>query len=123
MHAGFFNMKMAHHRSLAVQRRALKEYEITTARFDFLFVLHNCKGGCLQMDLVAALGCVKSNVTRLRKALEELGLVTIDWDEALMVILTSRGRALVEEILFGTKKAIEEIANKCANAIQTGPAT
>ena len=115
-------MKRAHHRSLAVQRKALKDYEITPARFDFLFVLYNCKGGCFQMDLVAALGCVKSNVTRLRNALQELGLVTIDWDEALMVILTSRGRALVEEILFGTKNAIEEIVHKCAHAIESTPA-
>jgi hypothetical protein len=61
----------------------------------------------------AMLGCVKSNVSRLARALEQLRLVAIDCDVQLVVVITKAGRALVEQILAATGQDVDDVATKC----------
>ena len=121
MHSTLFHLKHAHHRALAYSRKKLAPYKITPARFDFLFMLHAQNSGMYQSDLVVALGCVKSNVTRLRDALIELGYVAKRFfatasRRGIVLDLTSAGRKLVKRILERTHDLVEEKTNACALA-------
>ena len=116
-------MKRAHHRALAAARKWLEPFDITPARFDFLYAVfqHAHLGGIFQTDMIAALGCVKSNVTRLRDALIELGYVYTSFDgseerDGILIKLTNEGYDLVKRILASTREHVEEKSEEIALA-------
>ena len=72
----FFSLKRAFHASLRVTRRALAALGLTAARFDLLYAIYEGEeDGTPQRDLVGDLGVSAPVVSRMLKALEELGLV------------------------------------------------
>jgi DNA-binding MarR family transcriptional regulator len=76
MHRIFFSVKMVHLRVIEIGKRMLEEYGLTPARFDMLRVVFAHEHGVLQSRMIALLGVSGATVSRMLKALEELGFVT-----------------------------------------------
>ena len=96
-----FGLKRAHHRSLQFSHQLLRPFGITPARFDMLMCIERLGNG-FQCDLVKALGVSAPTVSRMLKALVELGLVAKarfeEWGRVNMVALTMEGEALLKQI-------------------------
>ncbi|MBC7018091.1 MarR family winged helix-turn-helix transcriptional regulator, partial [Salmonella enterica] len=77
MHRIFFSIKRVHLRVIEIGKGMLAEFGLTPARFDMLrVVLAHEPHGLLQSRLRALLGVSGATVSRMLKALEELGFVT-----------------------------------------------
>jgi DNA-binding MarR family transcriptional regulator len=82
MNAHFFGTKRAFHAILQITRKPLASFGLTAARYDMLYAIFggfprlSCRG-CLtsQCELPRKLGVHKSVVSRMIRALEQLGLV------------------------------------------------
>ena len=103
-----FGLKRAHHRSLQFSHKLLRPFGITPARFDMLQCIERLGNG-FQCDLVKALGVSAPTVSRMLKALVELGLVAKarfeEWGRVNMVALTMEGEALlnqIREVVYGS---------------------
>jgi DNA-binding MarR family transcriptional regulator len=101
MHAIFFGLKRAFHGVLRISRDALATLGLTSARFDLLYVLHQCHPlvTLWQSELRTSLGVSAQVVSRMLQSLEELGLVTrqrsaIDRRQR-DVELTTKGRSRI----------------------------
>jgi DNA-binding MarR family transcriptional regulator len=118
----FFSLKRAYHGSLRVGRRALVPIRcegLTPARLDMLRALEG-DDFLPQRELQRILGVTKTTVSRMVRALEELGYVKRDRDEAdrrcIFVWLTERGC----DCLYRVKKALiasGKIAGTIARAL------
>jgi DNA-binding MarR family transcriptional regulator len=82
MNSIYFGAKRMFHGFLRVTRRPFQSNELTAARFDLMYLVHEhycAKGGCfrplLQNELWRALGVTPSVVCRMLRSLEGLGLV------------------------------------------------
>lgn len=97
-----FGLKRAHHRSLQLSHKFLRPFGITPARFDMLQCVDRLGDG-FQRDLVDALGVSAPTVSRMLKALVELGLIAKgrfeEWGRVNRVTLTMEGRALLKQIV------------------------
>jgi len=97
MHRVTWNVKRAHYRSWAWQRRELKSKRIgamTPARFDVIQLLYR-RGALLQKTIQRALGVAKSSASELLGKLEALGFIVRKrrtLRESRIVKLTDRGR-------------------------------
>jgi DNA-binding MarR family transcriptional regulator len=77
MHRIFFSVKRVHLRVIEIGKGLLAEYGLTPARFDMLrVVLEHEPYGLLQSRMRALLGVSGATVSRMLKALENLGFVT-----------------------------------------------
>jgi DNA-binding MarR family transcriptional regulator len=78
MHAIFFGLKRAFHGVLRISRDTLATLGLTSARFDLLYVLHECDPMVTlwQSEVRVSLGVSAQVVSRMLQSLEELGLVT-----------------------------------------------
>jgi DNA-binding MarR family transcriptional regulator len=76
VHRIFFSIKMVHLRVIEIGKAMLEEYGLTPARFDMLRVVFAHEHGVLQSRMIALLGVSGATVSRMLKALEELGFVT-----------------------------------------------
>jgi DNA-binding MarR family transcriptional regulator len=97
MHAAFFGLKRAYWGSLRATRKALQERGLTAARFDLLYLLwESPRFPRRQRTLTRSLGVTAPVVSRMLKALRELGLVVRvrDWIDrrGWLVSLTAEGR-------------------------------
>jgi DNA-binding MarR family transcriptional regulator len=104
----FFALKRAYHGSLRVGRKALVAIRcegLTPARLDMLQAL-STEDFLPQRELQRILGVTKATVSRMVRALEELGYVKRDRDEAdrrrMFAWLTERGT----ECLYRVEKAL-----------------
>jgi len=75
MHAVFFGLKRAFHRSLALTRPLLARFDFTPARFDMLYAIHRFQYGLPQSALRRILGVTAPTVSRMLRSLEDLGFV------------------------------------------------
>jgi len=75
MHDFFFRAKRVHLRSVACAKRIYREWELTPARLDILFIVSRA-GHVLQRDLWKELGLHRSTVSKMLKRMRELDLVT-----------------------------------------------
>jgi DNA-binding MarR family transcriptional regulator len=107
MHAIFFGLKRAFHRTLAVARPMLRPFGLTPARFDMLYAIHgihlpDCHFAT-QRSLRDRLGVSAPTISRMLKSLEELGLVTRRRCEGdtrqRMVSLTEKGVEWLESAM------------------------
>ena len=117
----FFHIKLAHYRALAFARQKLAPFDITPARFDLLIAIKQHECGAFQTDLVAALGTVKSNISRLCRVLHELGYITLGFDgserrEGNLWSITQRGEDLIARVFAATQEKVSEMSEKCAHA-------
>jgi DNA-binding MarR family transcriptional regulator len=80
MHVILFGVKRAFHAPLKVFNRALEPYGLTCARFDALYGIARAGYRRWQSDLWKRLGVSRATVSRMLRALEELGLVARRWD-------------------------------------------
>ena len=105
MHQLFFVTKRAHWGIQNTMRKPLKKkFNITAARVDMMQAI--CKQPWSQLKeqrkLVAKLGCVRSVVSRMLKAMEKLGLVSREkatYDKRLrLVSLTKKGLRLLDRV-------------------------
>jgi DNA-binding MarR family transcriptional regulator len=103
-----FALKRAYHGSLRVGRKALVTVRcdgLTPARLDMLYALER-DDFLPQRELQRILGVTKATVSRMVRALEELGYVKRDRDEedrrCMFVWLTERGT----ECLYRVKEAL-----------------
>lgn len=77
MHAMFFGIKRVHLQTIKVVRALLRNEELTPARFDMMRILElHREWGIGQGKLTALLGVTAATVSRMLRALEELGFVT-----------------------------------------------
>ncbi len=75
----FFGLKRGHLAATRFSARLLFKFGLTPARFDLLrLVLHSGAAGMSQAYLRARLGVARSTVSRMLRALEQLGLVERD---------------------------------------------
>jgi DNA-binding MarR family transcriptional regulator len=77
MDTTFFNLKRAHHETLAWARKLLAPFGITPARYDLLRTIYEHDDvGCMeQQRLLRILGVSAPTVSRMLKSLVQLGLV------------------------------------------------
>lgn len=106
-----FGLKRAHQTSLRFSHKLLRPFGITPARFDMLRCIERLEYG-FQCEIAEALGVSAPTVSRMLKALVELGLVVRarfeEWGRGKIVALTAEGMALVKravESLFGSGAA------------------
>jgi len=96
-----FGLKRAHLSSLQLSHKTLRPFGITPARFDMLRCIDRLGNG-FQADVVEALGVSAPTVSRMLKALVELGLVAKarfeEWGRVNLVALTMEGEALLKQI-------------------------
>ncbi len=99
-----FGAKRAHWAAVRFSARKLKPYGITPARVMLLRVMHSVPfGEVSQQYVVHHLGVARSVVSRMMRALEELGLVERGGRDELdrrtrICRLTERGRQLVARV-------------------------
>jgi DNA-binding MarR family transcriptional regulator len=105
MHNIFFVAKRAHWGMQNTMRKPLKKkFNITAARVDMLHVIAKDEWPEQreQRRLVTMLGCVRSVVSRMLKAMEALGWVSrekADYDRRLkLVSLTKLGRRMLDRV-------------------------
>ena len=121
MHAIAFGSKRVFHGFVRVTRKPLAAIGLTAARFDLLSALAGPRlvrlGAKAQCELVRALGVSPPVVSRMLKALEELGLVKrfrMDEDRRFnLVFFTDKGFALLCEargIVLGPVRRLVEKA-------------
>lgn len=96
-----FSLKRSYYASLRLNHQVLRPFGITPARFDMLRYVAEL-GWMTQRELTSALGVSAPTVSRMLKALVQLGLV--DKSVALdarsrSITLTPKGNALVTSIL------------------------
>ena len=117
MHPIFFGLKRAHHASLSVSRPLLRPFDLTPARFDMMCALAQ-HVGLTQTDLANILGVKPPTVSRMVKALLQLGLVEKTGADDLRlryVHLTDLGEALLEEALHAiVSSGAAELAGRIA---------
>lgn len=96
-----FGLKRAYYSYLRISHQTLRPFDLTPARFEMLRYIAEIEG-MAQNELASALGVRASTVSRMLKALVEMGLVEkqVGLDARSRSIgLTSKGRALVREVL------------------------
>ncbi|HEY4015083.1 MAG TPA: MarR family transcriptional regulator [Polyangiaceae bacterium] len=77
MNAIFFGCKRAFHGCLRIARQGLDGLGLTAARFDMMTAVRDLgREGCTQRELRGALGVSAPTISRMLRALEELGLVS-----------------------------------------------
>jgi DNA-binding MarR family transcriptional regulator len=113
MHTFHFQLKRAHHQSLAFQREQLRAFGITPGRFDFLFAVYRHGGNAYFTDIRIALGCVASNISRYSHDTEKLGWLEADPGARMLLSLTKAGTDLVERILEHCRNAVEGHVTAC----------
>jgi len=101
MNAHFFGAKRAYYATLRFARPVLARFGLTPARFDLLTVLRRChEHRTWQSELRKALGVAAATVSRMVRALEELGLVARSRSEVekrqVNVRLTDEGLSRVD---------------------------
>jgi len=103
MHALFFGAKRAYYATLKVARPVLARFGLTPARLDLMTVI--TKGGghrVWQSEIRKALGVAAATVSRMVRALEELGFVERKRSayerRQIEVSLTDEGRARVSAV-------------------------
>ncbi len=74
MHRAIWAVKRAHWKSWAWTRRVLRKLNVTPARFDVLYALHE-RGVMMQSKLQRLLGVVRSTISELLRDMDRLGLV------------------------------------------------
>ena len=121
MESTFFHAKRAYYRALSFTRHTLAPFDITPARFDLLMAIKQHECGAFQSDLVAAIGTVKSNISRLCRVLHELGYITLGFDgterrDGNLWSITERGEDLVARVFASTHEKVEAMSEKCALA-------
>lgn len=106
MDAIFFGLKRAFHGTLRVGTELTKDFGLTPARFDLLFVLKQWRDqypptfALSQRGLRVGLGVSAPTVSRMLRSLEKLRLVRRGprkhhYKTSRPVMLTERGRALI----------------------------
>lgn len=97
MHRAIWAVKRAHWKSWAWMRRVLRKLNVTPARFDALFAIHE-RGVIMQSQLQRVLGVVKSTISELLRDLERVGLVVrgARFRSGRDVRLTNAAKELVE---------------------------
>jgi DNA-binding MarR family transcriptional regulator len=105
MHPLFFGVKRVHWLLVGIQKFWLEEEcetDVTPARYDLLRVIDAYGGSCARWRVVKVLGVSGPVVSRMVKALEELGLVKRKREphdrRYVCIELTAKGR---EEVHFG----------------------
>ena len=106
MHQIFFVAKRAHWGCQNKMRKPLKKkFDITAGRFDMLHAISKDSSPELkeQRRLVQKLGCVRSVVSRMLKAMETLGLIRrekADYDRRMwLVSLTKKGERMLDRVM------------------------
>jgi DNA-binding MarR family transcriptional regulator len=101
MHPFSFRLKRAHQRVVLLGGSILREFGLTPARFDLLFLVHErLNDAPTQTELSRALGVTAATVSRMVRSLEELGIVMrfhVADRRAKHVALTEGGIALFRE--------------------------
>lgn len=104
MDTTFFNLKRAHHRTLAAARKLLAPFGITPARYDLLRTVYEYdEVGCMeQHTLLRILGVSAPTVSRMLKSLVQLGLVLHyrleEYPRMKAVDLTEKAKELLARI-------------------------
>jgi len=102
MHRSFFSMKRAFQSSLEWLKKVFEPFGITPARFDMMRAIDSDEY-VEQRALQDMLGVSGATVSRMLKALCELGLVESEQDRddrrRKLLGLTERGAALLREIM------------------------
>ena len=106
MHQIFFTAKRAHWGCQNKMRKPLKKkFDITAGRVDMLHAISKDPWPQLkeQRRLVQKLGCVRSVVSRMLKAMEKLGWVSrekAEYDRRMwLVSLTKKGRHVLDRVM------------------------
>jgi DNA-binding MarR family transcriptional regulator len=103
MHAALFGLKRSYWGSLKPMRKRLKDMGLTAARFDLLYVLSQRRIAVPQSALRRALGVTAPVVSRMLKALGNLGHVERKPDpfdrRGHLVSLTVGGRFKIREAI------------------------
>jgi DNA-binding MarR family transcriptional regulator len=103
MHTIIRSIKRADHRALAYQRLLLRDYGITPARYEMLFVIQRwCFEWITQAELRRRLGVTAMTVSKMARGLEKQGLVRrarspLD-RRAVEVVLTAKAITLLRSI-------------------------
>lgn len=94
-------------------RTFFAQWDLSPSQFNVLNLLRNQPDGCTQIELSRLLIMHRSNITGLVDRLEERGLLrrrdSATDRRAYLVVLTSKGQALLEEILPQYYQAAETI--------------
>ena len=106
MHQIFFVAKRAHWGCQNRMRKPLKKkFDITAGRVDMLHAISKASSPQLkeQRRLVTKLGCVRSVVSRMLKAMEKLGWIQREkpeYDRRMwLVSLTKKGRRMLDRVM------------------------
>lgn len=106
MHVSFFGIKRVHLRAIAVTRPMIEDYLLTPARFDMLRIVLLHPEGIGQATVQWLLGVSAPTVSRMLKALQQLGFVERERDvedgRCLIVRLTEVGKVAVRMALEAT---------------------
>jgi DNA-binding MarR family transcriptional regulator len=119
MNAIFFANKRVFHGSMRMMRRPLQSFGLTSARFDMLYALLPCDDIASwypkwQSRLRRELGVSASVVSRMLRALEQLGLVrrrVSDDRRQREVRLTRRGKKCVREAYRSLRRAAQRLVD------------
>lgn len=93
MHPVSFAFKRGHIRAVVAHKEMLRNFEITPARFDALYVIRWRGGSCYQSEIWQDLDLHPSTISRMLKSMEQRGLVARErffgkFDDARQVIVT-----------------------------------
>jgi len=109
MHHTMFLLKRAGLLSIALQKKWLAPYGITPARYEMLFVISHINKWLKkehfvhQRDIRRALGVSAVTVSKMLRALEQLGFVrrrpSLGWDRRQVIVeLTRKARGLLRKV-------------------------
>ncbi|MGH7297556.1 MAG: MarR family winged helix-turn-helix transcriptional regulator [Polyangiaceae bacterium] len=114
-----FSTKRAFHGFLRVSRKLLASFELTAARFDLLYALpggggpHDYSLPLLQSELRRKLGVTAGVISRMVRALEQLGWVTREvWSRDTrqrLVRLTKQGEARMRKARRAVVRSMEKL--------------
>ena len=110
MHRAVWAVKRAHWKTWAWTRQVLRKLNVTPARFDALYALHE-HGVMMQSKLQRLLGVVRSTISELLRDLERLGLVQrgTRFRNGRDVRLTNAGRDLIAQAWLTQSDVDDEI--------------
>lgn len=121
MHRAIWAVKRAHWKSWAWTRKVLRKLNVTPARFDALYAIHE-RGVMMQSTLQRVLGVVRSTVSELLRDLERLGLVVrgARFRNGRDVRLTEAGQELIATAWFTQWHVDDEIFDRFGGSERSG---
>jgi DNA-binding MarR family transcriptional regulator len=104
MQVAAFDIKHGHLSSLRVTRLFTQPHGLTPARLDMLRAIWDCPSPVLQHDVQRGLNALKSVVSVMIRALEELGFITRERYEkdqrTFLIELTAKGKKALRAIFY-----------------------